>query len=247
MSWGKVAARGQGGKQQQSEQKSCAETGWGRRSLTLAHSVCAEEERPGKSARPGKASRVLPVRRRSRCAARPSRCAALPGAPPGVRRLSRCAVRRPSRLLPPLACALALRLLRPVCASRPPGSSRVRCPARLLVVPSPHALPVPSRPVPSPRVPPFPARLLMALLHLPQSNAGNQSARGSPSPMAPLESGTSKYSVGLDPPPMPLGRERGGFLSDLGGGSIRTYPERILTYPDVFRSFLSGYTYPDVS
>ena len=39
----------------------------------------------------------------------------------------------------------------------------------------------------------------------------------------------------------------GGVLSDLGEVSIRTYPARILTYPDVVRLFLSGYAYPDVS
>ena len=46
-------------------------------------------------------------------------------------------------------------------------------------------------------------------------------------------------------------RSREGVLSDLGGGSIRTYPERILTYPDVFIARFCQdtriLTYPDVS
>ena len=153
MSWGKVAARGQGGKQQQSEQKSCAETGWGRRSLTLAHSVCAEEERPGKSARPGKASRVLPVRRRSRCAARPSRCAALPGAPPFPVRRPGCAAfpGAPCAVLPGSCLPSRVRLPSGSsgrCALPAPPAPRV-CAARPVSSVSRLRMRFPSRPVPS--------------------------------------------------------------------------------------------------
>ena len=45
-------------------------------------------------------------------------------------------------------------------------------------------------------------------------------------------------------------REWGGVLSDLGGGSIRTHPERILTYPDALARFCQDtriLTYPDVN
>lgn len=39
------------------------------------------------------------------------------------------------------------------------------------------------------------------------------------------------------------------IVQGLGGGSVKTYPERILMYLDVQYSarFLSGYAYPDVS
>ena len=40
---------------------------------------------------------------------------------------------------------------------------------------------------------------------------------------------------------------RGGFLSDLGGFSIRLYSERILMYPDVFRVYFVGYCILSVS
>ena len=53
---------------------------------------------------------------------------------------------------------------------------------------------------------------------------------------------TRFYSIGF--PRHPRARPVAGGIYQIGEGSIRMNPERILTYSNVFRTFLSGYTYP---